>query len=198
MVTMLRIARAEEGAPDWLQSITQPPLLYALIGAALLLLAVVALLIRGGRRTDKGQAGGPPAVQAQAAPASPDALPSRKTGAPDVPEAAAPLVPCGPAVTARLCGTCNGHTIDCTLHISGEALLGREPDCDLPLPSPRVSRRHMRLVVQEGALWAENLSHSTLTCVEGELLLKPRMLHSGDELLLGETRLNVTIGEEHK
>ncbi len=161
----------------WLQNVTQPPLLYALLGVAALLICGVTLLLRGGRRK------APPKISAQEAPPA------------DTP--AQPLLPDGTAVTAHIAGQCGEQAIDERLSITGEALLGREPDCALCLASPRVSRRHVRLVARGGELWAENLSHSTLTCVEGELLLTPRALHSGDELLLGETRLTITIGEEH-
>jgi ABC-type multidrug transport system ATPase subunit len=66
-----------------------------------------------------------------------------------------------------------------------EIILGRDPACDFPLPSPAVSRRHARIFFQDGVYLVEDLNSSNKTFVNGELLNAPRVLQDGDVIHLG-------------
>lgn len=70
----------------------------------------------------------------------------------------------------------------------GEALLGREGDCDIQLGFAGVSRKHLRLQTVMGDTFAEDLGSRNGTYVNGRLASKCA-LNDGDVLQLGQIEL---------
>jgi pSer/pThr/pTyr-binding forkhead associated (FHA) protein len=74
---------------------------------------------------------------------------------------------------------------------AGEILIGRDPDCDLVLTDPRVSRRHARIWVESGLLLIEDAESTAGTLVNGASIERALPLRIGDQLQLGTTELVV-------
>ena len=72
-------------------------------------------------------------------------------------------------------------------------LLGRDVTNDISLGDPEVSRQHARLTRTPGGYVLEDLGSTNGSFVNGERLVAPRVLASGDLLGLGE---NVTLSFE--
>jgi len=75
----------------------------------------------------------------------------------------------------------------------GEFVIGRSLGCHIRLNAETVSRQHLKLVVRNGRLVAENLSATTGTKLNGVRMLGSRSLDNGDELLLGPRRLRIEV-----
>lgn len=75
----------------------------------------------------------------------------------------------------------------------GEHRVGREPDCDVFLNHPDVSRRHARLTVEAGAVTIEDLESKNGTCVNGKRISKPMRLVNGDTLTFGTVETTIEI-----
>lgn len=67
-----------------------------------------------------------------------------------------------------------------------EIVIGRDPNVDLTIPSPAVSRRHARLMRQGEGYLLEDLGSSNGTFLNGERLLEQRLLKTGDQIKLGQ------------
>lgn len=67
----------------------------------------------------------------------------------------------------------------------GETIIGRSPKCKLVLDDPLVSRAHARLMVHLGTATIEDLGSSNGVLVNGERLLRARVLVSGDRIVIG-------------
>jgi DNA-binding winged helix-turn-helix (wHTH) protein len=79
----------------------------------------------------------------------------------------------------------------------GENIIGRDPEADVALQFPGVSRRHARIVVAAGAGTIHDLGSKNGTWVRGQRLTAPCVLHDGDELRIGSMILTfraVTAG----
>ncbi len=76
---------------------------------------------------------------------------------------------------------------------TGDYLVGREPDCDVFLNHPDVSRRHANLTVEAGAVTIEDLQSKNGTCVNGKRINKPRRLVNGDTLTFGTVETTIEI-----
>jgi ABC-type multidrug transport system ATPase subunit/pSer/pThr/pTyr-binding forkhead associated (FHA) protein len=77
------------------------------------------------------------------------------------------------------------------------SVLGRDPGADIVIASPTVSRRHARLLMDGERLLLEDLGSSNGTFVGGRRIQGPYELHSGLEVVLGDSvRLRVAIQEE--
>ncbi len=77
--------------------------------------------------------------------------------------------------------------------VRGESTLGRAEGCDVVLDDPRVSRRHARLLLEDGRLVVEDLGSPNGTVVNG-LRVARQELSRGDVLVLGKHRLRVETG----
>jgi FHA domain len=76
--------------------------------------------------------------------------------------------------------------------VDGELILGREQSsADLVIPDPGVSRRHARILQQNGGVIVEDLGSSNGTYVNGERISGPVELAAGDEVQLGNTVLGI-------
>jgi FHA domain len=79
--------------------------------------------------------------------------------------------------------------------VDGELILGREAgSADLVLDDPGVSRRHARVLPENGGVIVEDLGSSNGTYVNGQRITGPVELGAGDEVQLGATVLGVEGG----
>lgn len=74
-----------------------------------------------------------------------------------------------------------------------ELLVGREEICDVILDEKTVSAEHARLSFHHGNWWVKDLDSRNGTYLNNELLVTQTVLTSGDEIQLGQTRLQVEI-----
>lgn len=79
---------------------------------------------------------------------------------------------------------------------SGELIIGRELGCDLPIRDAQASRRHFKVVVDDGAIAVHNLKSVNGTWINGEKLDKVEVT-VGDKIRAGQTLLFV-IGDKEK
>jgi FHA domain len=78
------------------------------------------------------------------------------------------------------------------LPLDGELILGREhATADLVIEDPGVSRRHARVLPDNGTVIVEDLGSSNGTYVNGERISGPVEVEAGDELQVGATILGV-------
>ena len=69
--------------------------------------------------------------------------------------------------------------------VPGENLLGRDPRSIVPFDSPKVSRRHGRIVVAGGTALVEDLGSKNGTTLGGRRLDRPTALADGDLIGIG-------------
>ncbi len=67
----------------------------------------------------------------------------------------------------------------------GENILGRTDDAVAWIDSPRVSRRHARIIVSDGSATIEDLGSKNGTSVSGRRIDRPTPLEGGDQVELG-------------
>jgi pSer/pThr/pTyr-binding forkhead associated (FHA) protein len=67
-----------------------------------------------------------------------------------------------------------------------ELIIGREPSCQISINDPEVSRRHARLYLQGVNYVLEDLGSTNGTSVNGQRLVGPYILRSGEMVTLGE------------
>ena len=70
----------------------------------------------------------------------------------------------------------------------GPILLGRDPECQVVLDDPRVSRRHCLIVFREGRHYLTNLSQTNGTLVNRRRV-ELHALEGGDEIAVGVSRM---------
>lgn len=71
----------------------------------------------------------------------------------------------------------------------GEYLVGREPDADICLDSPKISRHHARIVISGPHATIEDLGSKNGSFVRGVRVSGPTPLASGDEIRIGSLTL---------
>jgi hypothetical protein len=76
---------------------------------------------------------------------------------------------------------------------ASEITVGRDPSNDIVINDAEVSRKHARLLFQDGSYVLEDLGSTNGTYVNGQRLLGPHRLRPGDLVLLGE---NISMGYE--
>jgi len=91
----------------------------------------------------------------------------------------------------RICLRFGDHDVDLA---EGETLIGRSPKCEIVLDDPLVSRSHARLVVNRGAVTIEDLKSANGVLVNGEALLRARVLQSGDRIVIGQQGFQLIHG----
>jgi DNA-binding NtrC family response regulator len=74
---------------------------------------------------------------------------------------------------------------------SGELVIGRGPDAGLSVDDPLVSRAHAQLLVVPDGLRLSDLGSRHGTLVNGERILEPRFVGSGDVITIGNVLLVV-------
>jgi DNA-binding winged helix-turn-helix (wHTH) protein len=75
----------------------------------------------------------------------------------------------------------------------GENLLGRTDDAVAWIDSPRVSRRHARIVVSRGKATIEDLGSKNGTFVSGRRIAGPTLLEGGDQIELGSVLMTYRV-----
>ena len=78
-----------------------------------------------------------------------------------------------------------GEDLEAVL-LEGENVIGRAPDADLRIPSPKISRHHARIVVDGDAATVEDLGSKNGTFVGETPVDGPAPLAHGDEIRLGQ------------
>ena len=74
---------------------------------------------------------------------------------------------------------------------SGELVIGRGPDAGLAVDDPLVSRAHAQLLVVPDGLRVSDLGSRHGTLVNGDRVLEPRLVRSGDVITIGNVLLVV-------
>jgi DNA-binding winged helix-turn-helix (wHTH) protein len=77
--------------------------------------------------------------------------------------------------------------------LQGEQTIGRDPDVAICLDSPRVSRRHARVVVRGAQATIEDLESKNGTFVAGTRVDRPLVLRRGDVVRIGPFSLTFGI-----
>jgi DNA-binding winged helix-turn-helix (wHTH) protein len=101
----------------------------------------------------------------------------------------------GYAFCAKVAPDAAPHSLDfpCSLLLGareiplaeGENLIGRTPECVVRIGSPRVSRRHARILVARGHASIEDLGSKNGTAVCGQRIAGAVVLREGDEIAIG-------------
>ena len=73
--------------------------------------------------------------------------------------------------------------------------IGRSAECDLVINIDRVSRRHARIQVSSGRLVIEDLGSRNGTWVNGQRIVRPRVLQPGDEIHLSK-KIRLTYADQ--
>lgn len=73
--------------------------------------------------------------------------------------------------------------------VSGEATIGRAPECAIVLSDDFISARHARIFERGGRLWVEDLRSTNGTLLNGHRLRRPAALRPGDRLRIGDILL---------
>ena len=77
--------------------------------------------------------------------------------------------------------------------VSGTVVVGRDPTADFVLDDSQVSRRHLRLQVENGRAVVEDLGSANGTFVNSELVAERLTLRHGDRIQVGGTLLELVM-----
>lgn len=77
-----------------------------------------------------------------------------------------------------------------------DVVLGRAPDCDLPVDSARASRRHAEVRRQGDRFWVKDLGSTNGTLVNGARIQGEHPLHPGDRIGIGDILVTFCHVEE--
>lgn len=73
----------------------------------------------------------------------------------------------------------------------GELLIGRDNTCDISFASQTLSPRNTRVFIANSAVYLEDLGSQNGTFVNGNRIDMPNILHSGDEITIGDVVLRL-------
>ncbi len=86
----------------------------------------------------------------------------------------------------------SGPSAGLRYEIQEEAIIGRSPSCEIPLPEDdQMSRRHARFAVVEGHVRLTDLGSRNGTLVNGDRVAGEVLLQPGDRVLVGKTMVLV-------
>lgn len=74
-------------------------------------------------------------------------------------------------------------------------VVGRQAECDLSIPSGKVSRRHAEIYWKRGAPWIVDCGSQNGTTVNGRRITADHELQSGDEITIGPYVVTYQFGE---
>ena len=77
----------------------------------------------------------------------------------------------------------------------GAHVLGRDPDVEIFLNSPGVSRRHAVITIAQGAATLEDLGSKNGTFVGDRRVDGPRPLRDGDTISIGSVKLTLNVSQ---
>jgi DNA-binding winged helix-turn-helix (wHTH) protein len=75
----------------------------------------------------------------------------------------------------------------------GSHVIGRDVSASISLRSPKVSREHARIVIENGVAVLEDLGSKNGTFIHGQAVKAPVRLADGDEILIGVFQLTFRI-----
>jgi pSer/pThr/pTyr-binding forkhead associated (FHA) protein len=81
----------------------------------------------------------------------------------------------------------SGVTLGKTFAVTDNAVIGRQPDCEIPVPSEEVSRHHARLRLTPDGLYVEDMGSANGTWLNGKRVQSGH-LKPGEELRLDTVR----------
>ncbi len=81
----------------------------------------------------------------------------------------------------------SGPSAGLRFEVVTEATLGRSPSCEIPLEDQKVSRRHAKIVHEDGQTKITDLGSRNGTVVNGEKIEAEAILLPGDRVQVGET-----------
>jgi DNA-binding NtrC family response regulator len=86
----------------------------------------------------------------------------------------------------------SGPSAGLRYEIQEEAIIGRSPSCEIPLPEDdQISRRHARFAVVNGQVRLSDLGSRNGTLVNGDRVAGEVLLQPGDRVLVGKTTVLV-------
>jgi pSer/pThr/pTyr-binding forkhead associated (FHA) protein len=86
---------------------------------------------------------------------------------------------------------------DCCVVPEAPLVVGRQPDCDLQIQDPLLSRRHFRISRDaEGEYLLEDLGSKNSTFLNARQVQTPERLHYGDRIVAGNSVLRFLLEEE--
>lgn len=92
----------------------------------------------------------------------------------------------------------SGATLGKTYAVTDNAIIGRQPDCDLPIPAEEVSRHHARLKLTPEGVLVEDMGSANGTYINDKRV-QSGLLKPGEELRLDTVRfLLITPGMDAK
>jgi pSer/pThr/pTyr-binding forkhead associated (FHA) protein len=77
--------------------------------------------------------------------------------------------------------------------VSGEATIGRAPECAIVLSDDCISAHHARIFQRAGRHWVEDLRSTNGTLLNGHRLRRPAALRAGDRLKIGDILLGFRV-----
>ena len=84
----------------------------------------------------------------------------------------------------------SGVTFGKSYPLLGNMLIGREPSCDITIPSDEISRDHARIITRPGSVLLEDMGSSNGTFVNGQPIQKA-IVKQGDEIRFDKIRFKV-------
>lgn len=85
----------------------------------------------------------------------------------------------------------SGATFGKTFAVTDNAVIGRQPDCDIPVPAEEVSRHHVRLKLTPAGVHVEDLGSANGTFINDKRI-QAGLLKPGEELRLDTVRFLLT------
>jgi hypothetical protein len=70
---------------------------------------------------------------------------------------------------------------------SGETTIGRSSDNDIRIENAKVSKHHAKIIEQNGRFTIVDLGSTNGTWLNGKLIREPKLLHTNDEICLGDS-----------
>jgi pSer/pThr/pTyr-binding forkhead associated (FHA) protein len=85
----------------------------------------------------------------------------------------------------------SGVTLGKTFAVTSGAVIGRQADCDIPIPSDEISRHHARLKITADGVMVEDLGSANGTFVANQRVQQSALLKPGEELRLDTVRFQL-------
>jgi pSer/pThr/pTyr-binding forkhead associated (FHA) protein len=79
---------------------------------------------------------------------------------------------------------------------SQDITIGRSSNCDWQLPNDVVSNYHSRIKYHHKQWWIEDLKSKNGTLINGQKVVTPTVLTSGDEISIGNNQFQLSISDE--